>query len=92
VIWLDELQTFFEGDPLRADTVDALLAGHHGPVILAATIRSQERTRLLGKITTGDREMSVSANTILRMPARWSGVVEGTELCGAKSLRPSSGT
>jgi TPR repeat protein len=79
VLWLDELQTFFEGDPLRSATVEALLAGHHGPVILAATIRSEERARLLGKIATGDREISVNANTILRMPGHWSGLVDGTE-------------
>src|SRR5450755_524895 len=79
ILWLDELQTFFEGDPLRAATVEALLTGHHGPVVLAGTIRSGERARLLGKIATGDREMSMNANTILRMPARWSGQVEGTE-------------
>ena len=65
--------------PSCAATVEALLAGRHGPVILAATVRSEERARLLGKIATGDREMSVDANTILRMPARWSGLVEGTE-------------
>jgi len=79
ILWLDELQTFFEGDPLRAAAVEALLAGRHGPVLLASTIRTEERARLLGKISTGDREMSIDANTILRMPARWSGLVTGTE-------------
>lgn len=79
VLWLDELQRFFEGDPLRAATVEALLAGRHGPVVVAGTIRSEERARLLGKIATGDREMTVNANAILRMTARWSGLLEGNE-------------
>ena len=46
VLWLDELQTFFTGDPLSVKSVGALLAGRHGPVLLAGTIRAEERDRL----------------------------------------------
>jgi Tetratricopeptide repeat len=79
VLWLDELQTFFEREPLRAATLKALLAGRHGPVMLAATIRSDERERLLGRTARASRELDVNANEILRMPNLWSGWMGGTD-------------
>lgn len=79
VIWLNELQDFFVGEPLRLRTVEALLAGEHGPVVLAGTIRGRERDRLLGRTAVDAKEMSLNANAILRMPARWSGAPGGTE-------------
>jgi TPR repeat protein len=79
VLWLDEMQSFFSGNPLTARAVEALLAGRHGPVVLAGTIRSEERDRLLGKTTIRAKDINMNANAILRMPARWAGWVEGTE-------------
>ena len=79
VLWLDEMQSFFSGEPLTAKAVEALLAGRHGPVVLAGTIRSEERDRLLGKTTTRAKDIDMDANAILRMPARWAGWVGGTE-------------
>jgi TPR repeat protein len=79
VLWLDEMQNFFSGEPLTARAVEALLAGRHGPVVLAATIRSEERDRLLGKTTSRAKDINMNANAILRMPARWAGWVGGTE-------------
>jgi len=79
VLWLNELQAFFVGEPLLAATVEALLAGDHGPVILAATIRDDEYDRLLGITTVEAREMSMNTTAILRMPAPWSGRSVGTE-------------
>jgi hypothetical protein len=79
VIWLNELQDFFIGEPLRVRTVEALLAGELGPVVLAGTIRGRERDRLLGRTAVDPKEMNLNANAILRMPARWSGALGGTE-------------
>jgi TPR repeat protein len=79
VLWLDEMQTFFSGETLTAKAVEALLAGRHGPVVLAGTIRDEERDRLLGKTTTRAKDINMNANAILRMPARWAGWVGGAE-------------
>jgi TPR repeat protein len=80
VLWLNELQTFFAGEPLSAAAVEALLAGRHGPVVLAGTIRGEERDRLLGKTASGEaKKMNRNASEILRMLARWSGRAEGSE-------------
>jgi TPR repeat protein len=80
VLWLDEFQTFFVGEPLSVKSVGALLAGRHGPVLLAATIRAEERGRLLRAGTIDQaRQMNLDAYAILRMTARWSGRPEGTE-------------
>ncbi len=79
VLWLNDLQSFFVGEPLLAATVGALLGGDHGPVMLAATIRDDEYDRLLGTTTAEAREMSVNTTAILRMPAPWSGRPAGTE-------------
>jgi hypothetical protein len=50
VLWLDELQNFFTGEPLSGTAVGALLSGHHGPVVLAATIRGAEVDRLMSRV------------------------------------------
>jgi TPR repeat protein len=79
VLWLNELQGFFVGEPLLATTVESLLAGDHGPVMLAATIRDDEYDWLLGITTADAREMNMNTTAILRIPALWSGRSTGTE-------------
>jgi hypothetical protein len=80
VIWLNELQNFFAGEPLSVVAVKALLNKEHGPVILAGSIRAEERNRLMGEsATTAAKDMSKEAREILQMPARFAGHVGGSE-------------
>ena len=72
VLWLNELQTFFAGDPLTAATVRQLLAGRCGPVLLAGTIRSEEIDRLIGRGDGDGKEINREAREILDMLARHS--------------------
>jgi hypothetical protein len=80
VLWLDEFQRFFAGEPLSALSVESLLTGRHGPVLLAATIRTEESERLLGAGTPNKAgQMNLDAQAILQMPAHWSGRPGGAE-------------
>lgn len=81
VIWLDELQNFFADETLTASSVRQLILGRSGPVLLAATIRSEELDRLLHGSspedeTTGPHvEQAIGythAQQVVKMLARWS--------------------
>ena len=46
VLWLDDLQNFFTGEPLTDKTVAILQSGSLGPVLLAGTVRADEFEKL----------------------------------------------
>ncbi|WP_406340403.1 tetratricopeptide repeat protein [Streptomyces sp. NBC_00648] len=86
VVWLDEFQNFFGDEALTAPSVRQLVAGRHGPVLMAATIRTEELDRLLhstepstdapeGSDAIGRRH----AREVIKMLARWSPRGEATE-------------
>jgi tetratricopeptide (TPR) repeat protein len=72
VLWLDDLQNFFADGSLTAGTVQRLLAGHLGPVLLAATIRTEELDRLVAQPAADERESPTRhhARQIIRMLVR----------------------
>ncbi len=72
VFWLDDLQNFFADGSLAAGTVRRLLASHFGPVLLAATIRTEELDKLLAQPESADeREATIRhhAREVIRMLA-----------------------
>ncbi|MFJ5307612.1 tetratricopeptide repeat protein [Streptomyces sp. NPDC088350] len=76
VIWLDELQNFFADEMLTAASVRQLLLGRYGPVLLAATIRTEELDRLAFSASPtvgGSATLAYNhAQQVIKMVARWS--------------------
>ncbi|MER5886134.1 tetratricopeptide repeat protein [Streptomyces sp. NPDC001941] len=78
VLWLDELQDYFTDEVLTVSAVRQLMLGRHGPVLLVATIRTEELERLQsgqhgpegegGPRTAGRQH----AREVVKMLARWS--------------------
>lgn len=82
IFWLDDLQNFFADGSLAAGTVRRLLAGHFGPVLLTATIRTEELDKLLAQPESADeREAAIrhQAREVIRMLAHWPRYRTGQE-------------